>query len=161
MTWARSTYFLTTSTASRKLLLQNKQFAELLIDCWLHHREQHRFDLHAFVVMPDHVPLLLTPGDGITLERAAQFVKGTFSFQLNRERGYSREVWSSKYHDERIRTPEQCQDGIAYIENNPVRRGLSPCAALFPFSSASSRWEMDPLPQWLKPLNKTTFLSAT
>lgn len=92
MNWARSTYFLTTSTSNRKMLLQSTSFAELFIECLLRHRDQHRFDLHAFVVMPDHVHLLLTPGDEVTLERTVQFVKGTFSFRLKREFGYGREV---------------------------------------------------------------------
>jgi REP element-mobilizing transposase RayT len=119
MNWARSTYFLTTSTSNRRLLLQSTHFAELFIDCLLLHRDHHQFDLHVFVVMPDHVHLLLTPGDEVTLERAVQFVKGTFSFRLKRELGYGREVWSSKYHDERIRSAQYCYEVMEYIERNP------------------------------------------
>jgi REP element-mobilizing transposase RayT len=107
--------------------------------------------VHAFVVMPDHVHLLLTPGEDVTLERTVQFVKGTFSFRLKRKLGYGREVWASGYHDERIRSAQHCHEVMEYIERNPVVRGLSKSPQGFPFGSSSLRWTMDGLPQWLKP----------
>jgi len=38
--------------------------------------------LHAFVVMPEHVHLLLTPAPEVALEKVAQLIKGVFSFRL-------------------------------------------------------------------------------
>ena len=153
MTWARSTHFLTSPTSYRMSLLQSTRFAELFIECLLNHREAKRFDLHAFVVMPDHVHVLFTLGEWITLERAAQFVKGTFSFRVKRDFGYTGEVWTSGYHDERMRSSRQCGEVIAYIEHNPVAKGLAATAQEFPFSSATGRWQMDDVPQWLKPVS--------
>src|ERR1035438_823986 len=52
-----------------------------------------KFRLHDFVVMPDHLHLLVTVGDGMTVERAMQLVKGGFSYRLKKECGHWGEVW--------------------------------------------------------------------
>ena len=49
--------------------------AGLLVDTLFRYRDEHRYELHEFVVMPDHLHVLLTLGAGMTVERAAQFIK--------------------------------------------------------------------------------------
>ena len=53
--------------------------ARLFLKSLYGYKRQGRFQLHAFVVMPEHVHLLLTPTVDITLERAMQFIKGGYS----------------------------------------------------------------------------------
>ena len=65
------TYFVTAATHQRRRLFQVTANAELFI-ATLHHYREH-FTLHAYVLMPDHIHLLITP-QGITLERAMQFI---------------------------------------------------------------------------------------
>jgi hypothetical protein len=67
----------------RRDLFQVEKIARLFIENMLSYREQKKYLLHGFVVMPDHFHLILSP-TGITLERAMQCVKGGFSFQLNK-----------------------------------------------------------------------------
>ena len=57
-----------------------------MMDVLLHYREQMRYVLHEFVIMPDHLHLLLTPGADISLERALQLIKGGFSYGSVRQR---------------------------------------------------------------------------
>jgi REP element-mobilizing transposase RayT len=77
------TFFVTTVTARRFPLFRNEATARLLMETLLHYEMQKKYELHAFVVMPDHVHLLLTPSPEISLERAVQFVKGGFSYRLH------------------------------------------------------------------------------
>jgi putative transposase len=79
---SESTYFVTANILDRKSLFQVDKIARLFIEVLLNYRTLKKYLLHEFVVMPDHIHLILTP-TGITLERAMQFVKGGFSFQLN------------------------------------------------------------------------------
>ena len=66
-------------------LLQSERNAMLLIDVLRMNVAAGRFQLHDFVIMPDHLHLLMTlPGD-ITIERAMQLIKGGFSYRLKRE----------------------------------------------------------------------------
>ena len=57
--------------------------------------------MHEFVIMPDHFHLIITPIE-ITLERAVQFIKGGFSFRLNKGLKLKREVWQTSFVDRRI-----------------------------------------------------------
>jgi putative transposase len=76
------TYFVTSVTASRRRLFQVEQNALLLIETLQEQRNKNRIKLHAFVVMPDHIHLVLTPAPEISLEKAMQYIKGAFSFRL-------------------------------------------------------------------------------
>jgi putative transposase len=62
------TYFVTSSTWQRRALFQSEKLPRLCLMVLYHYRRQSQFLLHAFVLMPDHFHLLLTP-TGITLER--------------------------------------------------------------------------------------------
>ena len=63
------TFFVTTATYNRRRLFQVEANALLLIETIQHYRKEGNYKLHAFVVMPDHIHLLLTP-EAIALERA-------------------------------------------------------------------------------------------
>jgi putative transposase len=80
----------------RRNLFQVEKIARLFIEVLLGYREQKKYLLHEFVVMPDHFHLILTP-TGITLERSMQLVKGGFSFQLNKNLKAKREVWQPSF----------------------------------------------------------------
>jgi putative transposase len=105
--------------------------------------------------MPDHLHVLFTPA-GIALERAVQFIKGGFSFRAKRELGFAWEIWQPKYHDRGVRDLEEYGAFKGYIHENPVKRGLVIRAEDYPWSSASGRFELDDLPQRLKPPVSTT-----
>ena len=63
-----------------RALLQSERNATLLIDVLRSYVAAHKFQLHDFVVMADHVHLLMTVGGDMTIERAMQFIKGDFPF---------------------------------------------------------------------------------
>src|SRR5881409_3486122 len=70
------TFFVTTKTSMGRRLLQTDRNAGLLIDVLRSLVAEKEFEIHDFVVMPDHVHLLLTVGDGMTVEKAMQLIKG-------------------------------------------------------------------------------------
>lgn len=84
-------YFITASTFQKSNLFQSERMARLFIDVLLHYRQQDKYLLHEFFVMPNHFHLLLTPLE--TLERAMQLIKGGFSFRAKKELGFSGEIW--------------------------------------------------------------------
>ena len=73
------TFFVTTATWGRRHLFRAEPFANLLVKTLYSYRSQKKYLLHEFVIMPDHVHLILTPND-ISLERVVQFIKGGFRF---------------------------------------------------------------------------------
>src|SRR5215469_12690891 len=92
-------FFVTSVTIQRLPIFRRETSARLLIETLAHCREQKKFLLHEFVIMPDHIHVLLTPSDNISLERAMQFIKGGFSYRLDKHGP----VWQASFTNHRIR----------------------------------------------------------
>ena len=150
------TYFVSASTWERRALFRSEPMARLLVDTLYHYRAEGRFALHEFVVMPDHIHLLITP-NGITLERALQFIKGGYSHRVGTELNSSAAVWQRGFTDHRIRDAEDYERHKLYLLQNPVRARLVESADEYPYSSAAPGFALDDVPQRLKPV----VLSAT
>jgi putative transposase len=97
------TFFVTSTTAARRALLQSDRMAQLLVDVLAESRQKRRFLLHEFVIMPNHFHLLLTPAVEIPLENALQFIKGGFSYRAKREIHFALEIWQASFVNHRIR----------------------------------------------------------
>jgi putative transposase len=127
------TFFVTTTTHAGIAVLQSDRNATLLVDVLRTCVAAKRFDLHDFVIMPDHLHLLLTVSGDMTIEKAMQFIKGGFSFRLKRETGYSGEVWQRGFSEVRVNDEENFDNHRAYIGMNPVKAGLASSPEEFPW----------------------------
>lgn len=114
-------------------LLQSERNATLLIDVLRSQVAAHRFALLDFVIMPDHVHLLVKLDGSATIEKAMQWIKGGFSYRLKKEMGYLGEVWQRGYSELRVIDEEQLRGYRKYIAENPVRAGLAPAENAFPY----------------------------
>jgi putative transposase len=154
-TTTESTYFVTANVLERRTLFHVEKIASLFIDVMMDYRTQKKYLLHEFVVMPDHLHLILTP-QGITLERAMQLIKGGFSFQLNKNLKTKKDIWQPSFFDRRIRDSLEYQKYKDYIWQNPVKRFLAKTPEEYPYSSANPFFQLDPVPQRLKPVSLST-----
>ncbi len=127
------TFFATTKTSQGRPLLQSERNATLIIDVLRSYVRAGKFQLHDFVVMPDHVHLLMTVGDGMTVERAMQFIKGGFSYRLKKECGYLGEVWQRGFSETRVVNRQSFLAHREYIAANPVKEGLADGPESFPY----------------------------
>jgi putative transposase len=75
------TFFVTSSIAEKRNLLQSDRSAALFLRVLYDYRAQRKYRLHEFVVMPDHFHLLITVGSEMSIEKAVQFIKGGFAFR--------------------------------------------------------------------------------
>jgi putative transposase len=114
------TYAITILTHQRQRLFQRFANAELMVETLFRYRDQGRFAFHGFVVMPDHVHVLITPAIDQSTSRCVQLIKGGYSFAVRNQ--FSGEVWHSGYHEHRIRDIEDFAAQKLYIANNPVRK---------------------------------------
>ena len=88
-----------------------------------------RFDLEAFVVMPEHAHMLFWTrrdheGTPYTLPEIMQAMKGASAHKINRMLRSQGPVWQPESFDYLLRRDEDIQEYIDYIRLNPVRRGL-------------------------------------
>lgn len=107
-----------------RALLQSDRNATLFIDVLRSYVAAKRFKVHDFVVMPDHVHLLMTVNGDISIEKAVQFIKGGFSYRLKKETGYMGEVWQKGFSEVRVNDQDSFAKHREYIAQNPVKRGL-------------------------------------
>ncbi|MEI9980553.1 MAG: transposase [Edaphobacter sp.] len=142
------TYFVTSNTISRTPLFRHERWAALFLETVYSYRPE-RYLIHDFTVMPDHFHLLMTPHE--SLERAVQCLKGGFSFRAKREFSWKGGIWATGFSDHRIRDLQDCEIHRRYIRRNAVKAGLAQREEDYPYCSANGRFELDALPQGLKP----------
>jgi len=75
------------------------------------------------------------PGDA-TVEKAMQFIKGGFSFRAKSELGFQGEIWQRGFSDVRIVDKSSFQSHRSYIDNNPVKSGLTNVPEDYPYGTA-------------------------
>lgn len=137
------TFFTTTVTANRRRIFQVDTNAKLLIQLLHEHRSKSRYQLHAYVVMPDHVHLLLTPASDVTIEKAMQLIKGGFSFRCSTRSP----VWQESFTMHRVENERDFATHLNYIHANPVRAHLCVHPEGFPYSSAFPSALIDSVPR--------------
>jgi putative transposase len=140
------TYFVTFSTWQRRRIFVIESYSRLFLKTLYGYKKQGRFQLQAFVLMPEHVHLLFTPAVDVTLERAMQFIKGGYSHAVGVELERKGEVWQRGFTDHRIRNMQDFESHRNYIHQNPVRRGLVDNAPDYRYCSAFPGFKLDAWP---------------
>jgi REP element-mobilizing transposase RayT len=114
----------------RKLTLEpfSQAARELVLGCCLKGNGR-TMNLHAVVVMPEHVHLLLTPlrndqGWPFPLKYILRLIKGPSAHGVNQLAGTAGRVWLDESFDHLLRSNESFEEKREYIRQNPVRRGL-------------------------------------
>jgi putative transposase len=144
------TFFVSSQTVERQPFFRHERWAILMQDIFQHYRGE-SYLLHAYVVMPDHFHLLISPKG--SLERAMQKIKGGFSFRAKSAFGWKYNIWQPWFSDHRIRDAQDWDCHIAYMRHNPVKNKLC-------LSSEDYRYlavDLDPIPQRLKPVSPFAF----
>ncbi|HXY14450.1 MAG TPA: hypothetical protein VEI26_08125 [Terriglobales bacterium] len=93
------------------------------------HDQGKKYHLHAVVIMPEHVHLLLTPlrdssGWPYALAAILKLIKGTSARSVNKLHSTSGPVWQEESFDHVLRSEESFVEKLDYMRQNPVRRGL-------------------------------------
>jgi len=141
----QSTYAITISTFQQHRHFQRTANAELFITTLFQHRDKARFQLHGFVVMPDHTHILITPAINESTAKCIQYVRGGYSFAARQQS--AREIWHSGYHEHRIRDADDYNAQLVYIGNNPTRKQYED----YPHIHTRYLDRIDPIPSHLLP----------
>jgi len=129
-------------------MLRGDEPAQLLLRTIYEYRVAKRFLLHEFVVMHDHLHLIITPNDLLNVEKAMQLIKGRFSFEMGKKYP-KRELWQRSFTLHRIENEADYQKHREYIHQNPVLAEYVKDAKEFAYSSANPRFKIDPMPRSL------------
>ena len=136
---------MTFSTWQRRRLFVVESHVRLFLKTLYGYRRYGRYQLHAFVLMPEHIHLLLTPGPNVTID-AVQLIKGGYSHVLGAVIGRKAEVWQRGFTDHRIRDEQDFLHHREYIHQNPVARRLVASAPEYRYCSAFPGFKLDSWP---------------
>jgi len=142
-------YLITTCTSGQNPILADPANARAVMDGirWL--RDRDRIFVLGYVVMPDHVHLLMVLRGRHTLQTIIRVWKGFTARQIASRKGLSRPIWQPGYHDHMIRDDKDLQNCLDYLHDNPVRKGLVETPEACQFATANPELAEDVDACWM------------
>jgi putative transposase len=133
----RQSHFITFSCYHRQANFISSETYDLFVRCLEDMRRRFTMRIYGYVVMPEHVHLLMSEPDRDTLANAIHYLKLSFA---KRRRGHRTQVsvqkadanlghqpssfWEKRYYDRNVRDEEEFRVKLRYLHRNPVKRGL-------------------------------------
>jgi REP element-mobilizing transposase RayT len=128
-------YHLRTSTINRRPFFANGACCRIALAAIRHVSRAFDFELLAYVIMPDHLHLVVQPRGSKNISEFMASFKKYSARSINQHLGRSGPVWRREFFDHVLRTREHLDELADYVHDNPVRRGLVQNASGWPFSS--------------------------
>lgn len=129
-------HFLTFSCYHRQLRFQSAVAYGLFLTCLENMRVKFGVYVYGYVVMPEHVHLLVSEPKRQTLADAMHYLKLSFTKRLRRESATAKgPFWQARGYDRNVRNAEEFAVKLRYMHENPVKRGLVTAAEDWKWSS--------------------------
>jgi putative transposase len=90
----------------------------------LRHGDDDRYSLSAFVIMPNHVHLIVAMKEGADLEKEVAAWKSISARRINRHLERKGTLWQPDYFDRLLRDEDHFRNGVRYLRNNPAKAGI-------------------------------------
>jgi len=129
---AEALHFITFSCFHRLPFLESTEPKETFEAVLEQTRARHQARVYAYVLMPEHIHLLMNEPPLILV---AQFLKALKQITSRGLRGNRRQFWQDRYFDSNIYGEKARSEVIRYILRNPVKRGLVESPELYRWSS--------------------------
>jgi putative transposase len=121
------------------LHLRQPEIANLIVDA-IRLRDRDAYKLHCYVVMPNHVHLLVTPN--VPVSKLMQSLKRFTAREANRMLGLTgHPFWQDESYDRLVRDEAEFKRIASYIARNPVRAGIVETPEEFHWSSAGADYQ--------------------
>lgn len=105
-------------------LMADAEVRQIVVDALMFF-ERERQTMHALVVMPNHVHVLVAPAPGWTLDKLTQSWKGFTSRQINSHLGREGPLWQQESFDRIVRHDAHFERVVRYIAENPKKARLA------------------------------------
>jgi putative transposase len=129
-------YVITCSCYQRRPLLAAPRARDVFLEILDNVRKRYAFALVGYVVMPEHVHLLMSESTAATPSIVMQVLKQDVSRALQRGApSESRVFWQPRFYDFNVWTRKKRNEKLNYIHLNPVKRGLVDDPKMSPWSS--------------------------
>ena len=123
---SKQTHFVTFSCYQRVPRLTDTWLRDMFVECLERTRRSYRFRVYGYVVMPEHVHLLVSEPEVEVLAKAIQALKISVARRAMRYRTeLDSPLWQERYYDHNVRGHESFVEKLHYMHHNPVVRGLT------------------------------------
>ncbi|MGA2736914.1 MAG: transposase [Bryobacteraceae bacterium] len=124
------------TTRTGPLYLRREDIAHIVVNSLRRGVDLGHYDLRAWVIMANHVHVLLRPK--VQARRLLGALKGCSAREANQVLGRTGQpFWQAESYDHWVRDEREFEKIVAYIENNPVKAGFVTRADDYPWSSAA------------------------
>jgi len=120
---------------NREACFYSEQDYLFYLECLKSACERYDVALHAYVLMTNHVHLLMQPDDDAGISRVMQSVGRRYVQYVNREYKRSGTLWEGRHKSSLIQADDYLLACYRYIELNPVRANMVSHPAEYPWSS--------------------------
>jgi putative transposase len=135
----KQSHFVTFSCYHRLPYFTDERLRDIFLECLERTRRRYGFRIYGYVVMEEHVHLLVSEPDLELLATAIQALKISMGRCANNDRiepegaphlpafgrcGSRGPFWQKRYYDHNVSTHESFVEKLRYIHRNPVKRGL-------------------------------------
>jgi putative transposase len=119
-------HFVTFSCYHRQPRFDTPEACDLFLFCLEEMRQRFAMRIYGYVVMPEHVHLLVSEPSRATLAEAIHFLKLSFAKRLRGRNGAEGfcSFWQKRYYDRNVRDEREFVVKLRYLHRNPVKRGL-------------------------------------
>lgn len=128
-------FFLTAVTYQRKAIFNCPRYARLLEAMLFYYQRLLLFELLGYVIMPDHLHLIVRPRPANNCSVVMNYVKGDFARQYNLQKSQHGKIWRPRFQKSIIHDENVLTNFIEYVHDNPKRNGLAGFAGEWPYSS--------------------------
>ncbi|MDR1178893.1 MAG: transposase [Spirochaetales bacterium] len=129
-------YHITSRTNNKVRIFEQRIGQRIMLLVLAEAKKKFGFRLANFCVMPTHIHLLIIPGLGTNPAGIMHWIKMKSSKFWNSVHGSSGHIWGNRYFAGEIRTAENYRLVMDYIDNNPIKAGLSRYKGEYPASGA-------------------------
>ncbi len=119
-----ATYHVTAKTNRGEFLLEPEEVKELFSCVVNEAREKYCLQLIQFVIMSNHVHLLIKPAADTNLSKLMQWILSVFAVRFNKMYGFKGHVWYDRFKSKIVASFRQLVNTFNYITDNPVKAGL-------------------------------------
>jgi len=128
-------YFVTSGTHERRPLFRDPRLCLILLENLRFYHERMNFGLHGYVIMPNHIHLLITPREGSSISDIMRNLKSYAAREMRHALGIDGPVWQRRFYDRIVRGEAQFLAALDYMHENPVQAGVVESAGAYEFSS--------------------------
>ena len=122
---SRQSHFVTFSCYRRLPNLGEARIRDLFLESLERTRRSYRFRVYGYVVMPEHIHLLVSEPERALLAKAIQALKISVARRALYYRPFAETTfWQKRYYDHNVRSHESFEAKLRYLHRNPVKRGL-------------------------------------